>query len=139
MENCHSEILITTDPLPVPTKNWNGNAGATLDFWGVVRELEEGREIHGIEYEAHQTMAQHQMELLVAAAREKFPLQEVILRHRIGFVAAGGASLFLRISSAHRQAAYGASAWMVAELKQKVPIWKHPRFVRQGAEARVQG
>src|SRR5262245_32781489 len=122
MENWHSEILITTDPLPTPAKNWDGSAGATLDFWGVVRGSEDGQEIRGIEYEAHQPMAQHQMELLVEAARQKFFLREVILRHRIGFVAPGAASLFLRVSSSHRAAAYAASAWLVAELKKKVPI-----------------
>src|SRR6185369_15705297 len=77
MQNWHSEILITTDPLLTPGKSWDGNAGATLDFWGVVRELEDGREIRGIEYEAHLAMAQHQMEMLAEAAREKFSLREV--------------------------------------------------------------
>ena len=138
MENWHSEILITTDPLPTPAKNWDGNAGATLDFWGVVRGLEDGREIRGIEYEAHETMAQHQMELLVEAARQDFSLREVVLRHRIGFVATGEASLFLRVSSSHRAAAYAASDWMVAELKKKVPIWKKPLFVRPEAPVAIE-
>jgi molybdopterin synthase catalytic subunit len=48
-------------------------------------------------------------------------------------VAAGEASLFLRVSSGHRGAAYEASAWIVSELKKKVPIWKRPLFVRQEA------
>ena len=139
MENWHSEILITTDPLPTPAKNWDGNAGATLDFWGVVRRLEEGREIRGIEYEAHQAMAHHQMELLVTTARQEFSLQAVILWHRIGFIAAGEASLFLRVSSLHRAAAYAASDWMVTELKRKVPIWKKPLFVRPESPAAVEG
>jgi len=138
MQNWHSEILITTDPLLTPGKSWDGNAGATLDFWGVMRELEDGREIRGIEYEAHLAMAQHQMEMLAEAAREKFSLREVILRHRIGFVATGEASLFLRVSSAHREAAFEGSAWMIAELKKKVPIWKRPLFVRAEARAAVQ-
>lgn len=139
MENWHSDILITTDPLPTPAKNWDGNAGATLDFWGVVRAREDGREIRGIEYEAHQIMAHHQMELLVDAARQDFFLREVILWHRIGFVAAGEASLFLRVSSAHREAAFAASAWIVAELKKKAPIWKKPLFVRQETPVVIEG
>jgi molybdopterin synthase catalytic subunit len=138
MENWHSEILITTDPLPTPPKTWDGHAGATLDFWGVVRGLEDGREIRGIEYEVHQEMAQHQMWILAEAAREKFSLHGLILRHRVGFVATGEASLFLRVSTAHREAAYEASAWIVAELKKKVPIWKRPLFVRTEARAAVQ-
>jgi molybdopterin synthase catalytic subunit len=131
MATWHSEILITTDPLQSPPNNWSGTTGASVDFWGVVRALEDGREISGIEYEAHQAMAQHQMERIAEAARSEFGLEKLILQHRIGFVPAGEASLFLRVGSAHRGAAFEASAWIVAELKKKVPIWKRPLFVRQ--------
>ena len=131
MATWHSEILITTIPLQSPPNKWDGAAGTSLDFWGVVRAQEDGREISGIEYEAHQTMAQHQMEIIAQAARTEFQLKEVTLQHRIGFVAAGEASLFLRVASAHREAAFQASSWIVTELKKKVPIWKRPLFVGQ--------
>jgi molybdopterin synthase catalytic subunit len=131
MATWHPEILITTATLQARPNIWNGDAGASVDFWGVVRSREDSREISGIVYEAHEAMAQHQMETIARAARAEFDLQEIILHHRIGFVAAGEASLFLRVASAHRSAAYQGSAWIVAELKQKVPIWKRPVFVRQ--------
>src|SRR5436190_1675986 len=129
MATWHPEILITTTPLQSRPNIWSGTIGGTVDFWGVVRALEDGRRISGIEYEAHQAMAQHQMEIIARAAQTEFGLAEVILQHRIGFVATGEASLFLRVTSVHRGAAYQGSAWIVAELKQKVPIWKHPVFV----------
>jgi molybdopterin synthase catalytic subunit len=131
MATWHSEILITTAALQARPNIWSGTAGASIDFWGVVRAKEEEREISGIEYEAHEAMARHQMEMIARAAQAEFALQEILLHHRIGFVAAGEASLFLRVAGAHRAAAYQGSAWIVAELKQKVPIWKHPVFVRQ--------
>ena len=124
-----SQILITTAPLPAPSREWRESAGAVVDFWGVVRALEDGRDISGIEYEAHGEMAQHQMEILVEKAKAKFGLEEVILRHRIGFVPVGEASLFLRATSSHRPAAFAGSEWMIVELKKKVPIWKRPLFV----------
>lgn len=135
MANWHSEIVITTSTLQARPNQWSGAAGASVDFWGIVRALEEGREISGIEYEAHEAMAQHQMELIAEAARAEFGLEQVVLEHRIGFVAAGEASLFLRVASAHRGAAFAASAWIVAELKKKAPIWKRPLFVRQAEVA----
>jgi molybdopterin synthase catalytic subunit len=135
MATWHSEILITTSPLQSRPNRWSGAEGASVDFWGVVRTLEDGREISGIEYEAHQTMAQRQMELIAETARTDFGLEEVTLQHRIGFVAAGEASLFLRVASAHREAAFRASSWIVTELKKKVPIWKRPFFVRQSRAA----
>lgn len=138
MATWHPEILITTDPLESRANIWDGAAGASVDFWGVVRAREDEHEISGIEYEAHRAMAQHQMEMIARAARAEFDLQEILLHHRIGFVAAGEASLFLRVTSAHRGAAYQGSAWIVAELKQKVPIWKRPVFVGQESVEKAQ-
>lgn len=134
----NSEILITTAPLPAPSQECRPSVGAIVDFWGVVRGLEDGCEISGIEYEAHGEMAQHQMEKLVERTRADFPVEEVILRHRIGLVPAGEASLFLRVTSGHRAAAFAASEWMISELKKKVPIWKRPLFVRQEEAAPVE-
>jgi molybdopterin synthase catalytic subunit len=104
------------------------SAGAIVDFWGAVRALEDGREIEGIDYEAHRPMAEHQLRLVTEAAVEKFQLKKIIVRHRLGFVHAGEASLFLSVSAQHRSAAFEASKWIVDELKQKVPIWKRPKF-----------
>jgi molybdopterin synthase catalytic subunit len=122
------EASITTDPLEYPGRTADSDSGAVVDFWGTVREMENGREIVGINYEAHQTMAHHQMNLLAEKATVDFFLTQLVLRHRIGFVRTGEASLFLRVASRHRAAAFAASQWLIGELKQKVPIWKRVVF-----------
>jgi molybdopterin synthase catalytic subunit len=122
------EVLLTEAPLEAPPRNHDDDAGALVDFWGVVRKLEDGREIEGIDYEAHRQMAQHQLRQIAEQAVDKFRLQLVMVYHRIGFIAVGEPSLFLRASSLHREEAFRASQWIVTELKKKVPIWKRPRF-----------
>ena len=67
-------------------------------------------------------------------AAEEFGLKLVIVHHRIGFIAVGEASLFLRVATPHRSEGFRASQWIVDELKKRVPIWKKPRF--QAAEPR---
>jgi molybdopterin synthase catalytic subunit len=131
MANFICEVLLTQAPLDAPPKNHGMDAGAMVDFVGVVRGLEDGREIEGIEYEAHREMAKHQLRQIAEHAAEKFRLQLVIIHHRIGFIAVGEPSLFLRVASAHRSEGFLASQWIVDELKKKVPIWKRPRL-RQG-------
>src|SRR5260370_38468537 len=103
-------------------------AGAAVDFWGIVRGTEDGRGIDGIEYEAHQAMAEHQLTLIAQRAIEKFALELIVIHHRIGFIAAGEASLFVRVASRHRAETFRASQWAVDELKRKVPIWKRPKY-----------
>jgi molybdopterin synthase catalytic subunit len=128
MANCVCDVLVTESALQAPAQDVDLAAGAIVDFWGVVRKLEDGSEIAGIDYEAHIAMAEHQLKLIANAAAEKFQLKRVLLHHRIGFVRAGEPSLFLRVCVQHRAAAFDASEWIVDELKRKVPIWKKPRF-----------
>jgi molybdopterin synthase catalytic subunit len=128
MANSVSQVLLTEARLEAPKEDVDLSAGAVVDFWGVVRELEDGREIEGIDYEVHEAMAEHQLKIIADAAAETFRLKQVLLHHRIGFVRTGEASLFLRVSAPHRAAAFEASKWIVDELKKKVPIWKKPKF-----------
>jgi molybdopterin synthase catalytic subunit len=122
------EVSITQSPLELPERESDPAAGAIVDFWGVVRASEQGREITGIEYEAHRPMAEHQMRSLAEVAIGKFGLARIVIRHRIGFVPAAEASIVVRVESARRSAAFSANQWIMDELKQTVPIWKHPIF-----------
>ncbi len=132
MANSVCEVLVTESVLRTPELAPDARAGAFVDFFGVVRKLEDTREIEGIEYESHVKMAEHQLRLIAEAAFEKFQLRDVVVHHRIGFVPAGQASLFLRVGAPHRAAAFEGSKWIVDELKQKVPIWKRPAFRPSG-------
>src|ERR1700745_2304975 len=127
MPNIVCEISVTQGPLMAPGSDV-ARAGAVIDFWGVVRPIEDGREIEGIDYDAHPEMAKHQLKRIAEQAAERFGLELVIVHHRIGLIAVGEASLFLRVASSHRSESFRASQWIVEELKKKVPIWKRPRF-----------
>ena len=122
------EVSLTETPLDLPALGNDPFAGAIVDFQGVVRALEDGREIVGIEYEAHREMAEHQMRIVAEKAGREFGARRIILRHRTGFVPAGHASVIVRVETGHRGAAFEASQWIMNELKRVVPIWKHAVF-----------
>jgi molybdopterin synthase catalytic subunit len=128
MANLVCEVLVTEAQLNAPGNRVDPAAGASVDFLGIVRGSEDGREIEGIDYEAHREMAEHQLKQIAEQAAIQFGLRSIIIHHRIGFVAVGEPSLFTRVCSGHREAAFEASRWIVEELKKKVPIWKRPRF-----------
>ena len=128
------EVSLTESPLDLPEARNDPGAGAIVVFWGAVRASEDGREITGIEYEAHRAMAEHQMRIVAESASEKFEVREIFLRHRIGFVPVAQPSVVVRVASAHRGAAFAASQWIMDELKRVVPIWKHPVFKDESAK-----
>ena len=122
------DFALTQSALVLPPAAASSEAGAVVDFLGVVRGTEDGAEIVGIDYEWHARMALPQLERIGREAAAKFPLLPGCrLHHRVGFVPAGEPSLALRICSAHRGPALAATSWLIERLKQVVPIWKHPR------------
>ena len=120
------DIVLSHRPLVPPPPHFTDDAGGIVEFYGVVRGLEGETPIRGIEYEAHDEMARHQLIQLAGEACELFPILELSLHHRIGFVAVAEPSLFVRVSAPHRGPALAAVEWLIAQLKQRVPIWKHP-------------
>ncbi len=123
------DVFLTKRPIVSPQQKFPEETGGLVDFWGVVRGTEDGRALSGIDYEAHEPMAKHQLEQILAEAAGTFALSNATIAHRIGFVPAGEASLFLRVGSRHRAAAFGASSWVVEELKKRAPIWKRVRYL----------
>lgn len=122
------DIQITREPLDTAGLSFSATEGAVVDFFGVVRLIENDRKIEGIEYEAFEAMAERQLLLVADEARKRYDLASVIIHHRIGFVPAGEASLFVRVTARHRRAAFEGSSHIVERLKQTVPIWKHPAY-----------
>jgi molybdopterin synthase catalytic subunit len=124
MHRC--EVKVTGEPLlPLPCV-FSTEHGAVVDFFGVVRENENDTIISGLEYEAFVEMAEAELRRISEETAQKFSLGAVIVHHRIGFVPAGEASLFVRVSARHRGAAFAGSQQLVELLKARVPIWKRP-------------
>ncbi|SRR5581483_1576523 len=126
MANAFSDIAIIDAPLRIPQAELSASAGAVVDFLGVVREVEQGEKIAGLDYEVHREMAQHQLEKICETARAKFACEKIILHHRVGFVPVGEPSLFVRVTAKHRGPAFAANQWIIEELKKLAPIWKNP-------------
>ena len=127
MANSICRVTLTEAPLTVVEGAVADEVGGVVDFWGVVRRSEDGAPISGIEYEAHRAMAEHQLRAIAEECADNFAVMQLHVLHRLGFVAVGEASLLVRVCCKHRAEAFRACAWIVDELKKRVPIWKHPR------------
>jgi molybdopterin synthase catalytic subunit len=87
------EIRITKQPLDPPVLHFSRTEGAVVDFFGVVRSIENERMIDAIEYEAFEAMAERQLALIADEAKDRYGLVSVVIHHRIG---PGGRSFFVR-------------------------------------------
>ena len=102
--------------------------GSILCFQGVARKYtNEDRVIH-LEYEAYNEMAEKLISQIIAEAKNKFQIDQVIIQHRIGIVKSQETSLVVCVSSPHRKASFLAIPWIVDKIKTDVPIWKKEVF-----------
>jgi molybdopterin synthase catalytic subunit len=103
--------------------------GALLLFLGVVRDVNDGREVTAIEYSAYEAMAARELSAIAQEAESRFGAVEVAIEHRLGTLALEEASVGIVVAHPHRGTAYDASRWIIEELKRRVPIWKREHYV----------
>jgi molybdopterin synthase catalytic subunit len=109
-------------------------AGAVVLFLGVTRQFTGERETAELVYEAYAELAEKELARLETAARERWPLVECAIVHRLGKVPLGEASVAIVTASPHRQAAFEAGQWLIDTLKQSVPVWKQEQWADGGEE-----
>jgi molybdopterin synthase catalytic subunit len=98
--------------------------GAVCAFIGVVRNESEGRESVAIEYEAYEPMAESELAHIVTSLPFVWPGTVTRIRHRIGRLEVGEASVAIVTTAPHRDAAFAACRQAIENIKEWVPIWK---------------
>lgn len=77
-----------------------------------------------LEYDAYAPMAEKKLAEIEAAVRQRWPVREVLMVHRLGRLAVGDVSVAVVVSCPHRAEAFDALRYAVDALKELVPIWK---------------
>jgi molybdopterin synthase catalytic subunit len=126
---CDPDLALTDLPLPDEPLPKNPEHGACVQFLGIVRDLEDGRKISGIEYRAYAPMVEAKLAQIAREGAQRLGEHTLKIHHRTGFVPAAEPSVIIRVTTRHRQAAFDICSDYLQRLKSEVPIWKHPRFV----------
>ena len=114
----------------------DARAGACVAFEGRVRDLNDGRAVRGLDYEAYAPLAEKEGERILSEARGKFPIIGAVCVHRTGSLALGDVSVWAAVTAAHRDAAFAACRYIIDETKARVPIWKKEHYA-DGATERI--
>ena len=103
--------------------------GAALLFWGVVRNVNDGRAVSHLEYSAYAGMAERMMQRIGEEAIARYGVGDVRVVHRVGRLEVGEASVGIAVASPHRAEAFEACRYVIEELKRRVPVWKREGYV----------
>ena len=106
----------------------DARVGAYASFEGWVRDHNDGRSVDGLRYEAYAALAQTEGERILDEAVLKFEILDAHCVHRVGDLAIGELAVWVGVTAAHRAAAFAACRFIIDEVKERVPIWKHERY-----------
>jgi molybdopterin synthase catalytic subunit len=122
-------LILSEEPIEAAASVFEPGEGAEVQFLGVVRGEEDGRQITGIDYSAYLPMAERMLHELAARGAAEHGLHRLFIQHRLGFVAAEEPSIVIRVHTRHSAEAFELCRWYLKEIKTCVPIWKRPVFV----------
>lgn len=126
MKHLQSEPL---DLAAVLAETEDERSGALAVFGGTVRNVNENRCVRGIEYSAHDALAEKTLAGIEQEALQRFDIHRCRILHRSGALRLREFSVLVVVRAAHRDAAFAAARFAIDTLKQRVPIWKKEHYV----------
>ncbi len=96
-------------------------AGAVVSFTGVVRS--DGSVVR-MELEHYQGMTEKALHGIIAKARSRWELEDVVVIHRVGELSVGDQIVLCLVTSTHRHEAFEACLFIMDWLKTEAPFWK---------------
>ena len=102
----------------------SGQFGATAVFVGTMRDFNQDEPVQGMVLEHYPGMTEGHLEKISREAVRRWDLIDSLIVHRVGELLPGEPIVLVAVWSAHRQAAFEASRYVMEELKSKAPFWK---------------
>jgi molybdopterin synthase catalytic subunit len=122
------------DPSVLTDELRDARTGACVTFEGRVRDHNDGRAVHALEYEAYGPLAESEGKKILSEALGKFEVEHALCVHRTGALKLGDIAVWVAVSAAHRAAAFDACRYIIDEVKSRVPIWKKEHYADGASE-----
>ncbi len=104
------------------------DAGGFAMFEGRVRDLNEGRRVTALEYEAFEALATAEGSRIVTAALSRHGAVAGRCVHRLGHLGVGDVAVWVGVAAAHRGEAFAACREIIDAIKHRLPIWKKEHY-----------
>ena len=119
--------VLTRDPVSLEqllAEVTSPECGGTCAFLGTVRAGPEEHGVTAIEYSGYEQMVEAEFLRILGEVRERWPAVRARVRHRLGLVPLGEASIAIVAAAPHRADAFEACRYIIEGVKARVPIWK---------------
>jgi molybdopterin synthase catalytic subunit len=98
--------------------------GAVASFIGVARDVNDGEAVCTLALEHYPGMTEKALEDIVAQARRRWNVFEILVVHRVGELKPMDQIVLVVVTGAHRGEAFAACEFVMDYLKTEAPFWK---------------
>jgi molybdopterin synthase catalytic subunit len=120
-------ICITDEPLSpehVVAQARTLDSGCVATYVGLIRDNSRGRAVRSVEYADPQGQAEAGLQQIVDEIKKKWPVNEVVIHHRIGKLKVGDINLVVAVAAGHRGEGFAACQYAIDRFKEKLPTSK---------------
>jgi molybdopterin synthase catalytic subunit len=98
--------------------------GALVSFIGLVRDINDGARVAGMELEHYPGMTEKALHEIAMQAAARWNLIDSLIIHRVGALLPLDQIVFVAVASRHRGDAFAACEYIMDYLKTQAPFWK---------------
>lgn len=102
--------------------------GAVVTFEGRVRNMNEGRRVTRLHYDAYEDMATRVFTDILRRTREAYPVTSIRVLHRTGTLRVGETAVAVAVAAGHRDEAFAAARFVIEAVKADLPVWKREEY-----------
>lgn len=124
-------IEITLKPIPlerVVNKVKTDSSGCVVTYVGLIRQSSHSKQTLSVEYSNTEGKAEDKLLEIASEARQKWPLNNIAICHRIGKLKVGDINIVIAVAAAHRQEGFAACQYVIDRFKQTIPTQKRETY-----------
>ena len=124
-------IEITQKPISpelVISKVKTDSSGCVATYVGLIRKYSQGKPVVSVEYEDTQGTAKDRLGEIASEIRQKWPVENIAICHRIGKLKVGDINFLVAVAAAHRQEGFAACQYAVDRFKEIMPTKKKETY-----------
>ena len=104
-------------------------SGCVATYVGLIRDNSRGKAVLSVEYVDADGKAAAGLEDIALEIKRKYPVNNVVIHHRIGILKVGDINLVVAVAAAHRTEGIAAVAYAVDLFKDRLPTAKKETYL----------
>jgi molybdopterin synthase catalytic subunit len=105
------------------------DSGCVVTYVGLIRDNSRGKSVYSVEYADNDGKAAEKLNEIAEEVRRKYPVNNVVVYHRIGRLEVGDINLVVAVAAAHRSEGLAAVSYTVDLFKERLPTSKKETYL----------